>query len=245
MKISGITDYSTLFSSLNGSSSQTSNVFSMSSLLSEYNSIRNGSYAKLAKQYYAKTGSSDSTDAKTNSEAIKTTFKDTYDTKSGLTVAENKELISDVSTFRKSVSSIVNDDALADKKSEDVVSKVKSFVDGYNSVVENGGDSENSTILRNTLNMTTLTDRYSKQLENIGITINSDNTLSVDEDKLKAADVSSVKSLFSPTSSYSRQLDTMATNIASQAASDVYSQGGYTSSGQYKQTLESIYTTTI
>lgn len=244
MRVNGLNDYSTLFSSLNGAGAQTSNMFSMSSLFSEYNSIRNGSYAKLAKQYYSKVGNSDSTEsAVSKNDALKKTFTDKFDTKTGTAIAENKELISDVSKFRKSVSAITNDDTLTND--DKLTSKVKAFVDGYNSVIEGGGDSDNSTILRNTLNMTNTTSRYSKQLSSIGVSVNADNTLSVDEEKLKNADMNVVKSLFSPTASFSRQLDTMATNIASQAASDVFSQGGYTSNGAYKQTLESIYNTTI
>ena len=243
MRVNGLNDYSTLFSSLNGAGAQTSNMFSMTSLFSEYNSIRNGSYSKLAKQYYSKVGNDDSKNPVSKNDALKTTFTDKFDTKTGTSIAENKELISDVSKFRKSVSAITNDDTLTND--DKLTSKVKSFVEGYNSVIEGGGDSDNSTVLRNTLNMTNTTDRYSKQLSSIGISINADNTLSVDEEKLKVADMNTVKSLFSPTSSFSRQLDTMATNIASQAASDVFSQGGYTSNGAYKQTLESIYNTTI
>lgn len=261
MRVNGLNDYSTLFSSINGNSAgaQTGNMFSMSSLISEYNSIRNGSYSKLAKQYYAKVGSDDSSDKVSAKDTLKTTFSDKFDTKSELSIAENKSLISDVSKFRKSVSQLTNDDTLLNKKEvkdangnttesydyEKISGMLKSFADGYNSIIEKGGDSDNSTVLRNTLNMTNTVAKYQKQLESIGISVNSDNTLSFDSEKLQNADMNTVKSLFSPTSSFSRQLDTMATNVASQAASDVFSQGGYTSNGAYKQTLESIYNTTI
>ena len=58
-------------------------------------------------------------------------------------------------------------------------------------------------------------------------------------------DMNSAKYLFTSTSNFARQLDTASTNVASQAASEVYSLGGYTSTGAYKQTLETIYNTTI
>lgn len=239
---------STLFSSLNNNN-QASGTFGLSSLLSEYNSIKNGSYAKLAKQYYSKTSDS----KKTNDVTGK--FSGTADTE----IKQNKSLISDVSSFRKSLSSVQNDDTLFTKKAikdengqekedydfDKIYSKLNDFAKSYNSVIESGVESDNQTVLRNVLNMTNATDNNRKQLEAIGFKINSDNTLSVDKDAIKSGDMNTAKYMFSATSNYMRQIDAYATNVASQAASDVYSLGGYTSTGAYKQTLESIYNTTI
>ena len=91
-------DLSTLFSSLNNKSNDSTS--GLASILSEYNSIRNGSYLKLAKQYYAK-------DTTGKNSVLKDEFKDKSsmindDTK----ITENKSLISDVSKFRKSLSTV-------------------------------------------------------------------------------------------------------------------------------------------
>jgi len=261
-------DLSYLFSGLNSQSSQSSNAGGLSSLISEYNSIKNGSYAKLAKQYY----SSDTSGSKINPLSDK--FSDAEDTVTNKTqqltkesqIKQNKSLISDVASLRSSVSGIKNDDTLFTKSDtvgtdgatdynyDKINSKLEAFVKNYNSVIENGSESENQTVLRNVLNMTKQSDNYKTQLEAAGITINDDNTLSFDKDTLKNSLNSSgssnslentVKSLFSKTSNYMSQIDTLSTNVASQAASDVYSLGGYNSTGAYKQTLESIYNTSI
>lgn len=242
----------------------------MSSLIGEYNSIKNGSYAKLAKQYYGK-----DTKNSTASDAIKDSLNTVEGSvKNKTEIAQNKELISDVSSLRKSISSITNDDTLftkVDKKNESgetvsdynydkINSKISEFVKQYNETVEAGAESDNSTVLRNVLNMTNTTENYKQQLSQAGISINSDNTLSYDADALKTSintdakasgsksvftGIEAVNNLFGKNSNYMKQIDTMATNVASQAASDVYSLGGYTSTGAYKQTLESIYNTTI
>ena len=65
-------DYSYLFSSLNQS---TSGVNSASSLLSDYASIKNGSYGKLMKAYYAKDKTSGSSSKSSDTKADKTTIQ--------------------------------------------------------------------------------------------------------------------------------------------------------------------------
>lgn len=261
-------DMSALFSGLSNTP-QNTGVSGMASILSDYNSIKNGSYAKLAKQYYSK----DTKTSKTN--PLNDKFADAEGSVTNKTQAlnkdseikQNKELISDVASFRKSISGIKNDDTLFAKSAvnnadgkvttdydyEKIGSKLAGFVKGYNEVVENGADSDSQTVLRNVLNMTKTADSYKNQLATAGITINDDNTLSFNKETLKNSlnstdaknGVDAVKSLFSKTSNFMNQLDTLSTNVASQAASDVYSLGGYNSTGAYKQTLESIYNTTI
>ncbi len=245
---------STLFSSLNNNNSQTG-IGDLSNLLSEYNSIRNGSYAKLAKQYYNGTD-------KTSNKLFNGYEKEEASVgkiKDNEKITENKSLISDVSTFKKALSAVKNDDTLFEKKTitdekgdskedydyDKIYDKLSSFAKSYNAVLEAGGDSESQTVLRNTLSMTYTVDTSRKQLESIGFEIGSDNTLSISKDAMMKGNMDTAKYLFGGTSNFTRQLETLSTNVASQAASDVYSLGGYTSTGAYKQTLESIYNTAI
>ena len=242
---------STLFSSLNNNTQ--SGVGGLSSLLSEYNSIKNGSYAKLARQYYSK-------DPDAKKVSLNDDFKDSsVKIKNDSKISENKSLISDVSSFKKALSAVKSDDTLFEKKTvkdengnentdydyDKIYDKLSSFAKAYNSVIEAGGESDSDTVLRNTLSMTKAVDASKKSLTSIGFSVNSDNTLSISKDSLMKGDMSSAKYLFGGTSNFTRQLETLSTNVASQAASDVYSLGGYTSTGAYKQTLETIYNTTI
>lgn len=248
ISVNNSNDLSYLFSSLNNKNSMTSTVFGMSDLLSDYASIKNGSMAKLAKSYYTSDKQKDVTG----------TFNDT-DTDNS-TIKKDKTLISEAASLRSSISSLVNDDKIFNEKvtkkddagnetsdydRSTISKKINSFVKNYNSLVESGSEADDSTILRNVLNMTKATERQKGNLANVGITVNSDNTLSVDEDKLKTADVSALKSLFGKAGSYASTVDGLATNVASKAAQDVYSLGGYNSTGAYKQALENIYNTTV
>ena len=229
-------------------STQNNSSLDMSGMLSEYASIKNGSFARLAKQYYS--------DGKSASKDIAGKFSD--DTKA--TIKESKSMISDAGSLRSAISALSSDDKLftdkITKKDENgketesydydkIYKKVSSFVDSYNAMIKAGGDSDDTTILRNTLNMTKTTQRTMSMLQDAGFTINSDNTLSIDEDDLKAGDMQSLKSLFGSSSVYGKSIDAFATNIASQSAQNVYSLGGYNSDGAYKQALEGIYSTTV
>lgn len=246
------TGVSTLFQSLSSSNNSSSSVSDMSSLLADYASIKNGSYAKLAKQYYAKNSSS-------SSSASKELYGEfSSDTKADIT--SNKSTMSAAGSVRSAISSISSDDALftnkVTKKDENgketesldydkIYSKVSSFVKSYNSLIESAGESDDTTVLRNTLSITNSTDNNKTVLEKAGITVNADNTLSVDKDSIVNGDIDSLKSLFGQKSFYAKSVDTYATNIASQSAQNIYSLGGYTSTGAYKQALEGIYNTTV
>lgn len=243
---------SALFGNNNTNNDNGMNGILSGNLLADYASIKNGSYAKLAKQYYAK-----------NSDDKKTANNDLYGQFSDATkmdISDNKGIMSDAGSVRSSISGLSSDDKLFSdkitKKDENgnssetldydkIFKKVKSFVDGYNSLVESAGDSDNTTVLRNTLNMTNTTARNKANLEKAGITVNADNTLSVDADSIKNGDVNALKSLFGSTSSYGKQIDAYAMNVASEAAHNIYSLGGYNSQGAYKQALEGIYNTTV
>lgn len=73
---------------------------------------------------------------------------------------------------------------------------MKSFIDDYNDVVKEAGESNTKDVLRNASWMTGMTDKTSHLLSKIGITIGKGNKLELDEDELKKADISSLKRFY-------------------------------------------------
>ena len=68
----------------------------------------------------------------------------------------------------------------------DAVTKaVKSFVDDYNSVVEQAGNSETKNVLRNAAWMTSITEKAGNLLSKVRITVGKGNKLEFDENALK------------------------------------------------------------
>ncbi len=83
-----------------------------------------------------------------------------------------------------------------------ITKKVKSFIDDYNDVVKEAGESNTKDVLRNASWMTGMTDKTSHLLSKIGITIGKGNKLELDEDELKKADISSLKTVFTGYNSF-------------------------------------------
>ena len=215
-------DYSSTASLFNTSSSSSSD--SISSLFSDYAAIKNGSYSKLLKAYYSKVESSDS-DSDSSTVADKSTA----------TAAQS--LYSSLSALSA--------ETVTEENRSDISSEVKEMVEKYNDLIESAGDSDSSTVLQRTLWMTNTTDAYSDLLNDIGITVNSDNTLSFSEDTFATANLTTINDLFDSNSSWlSRTIDKSNTIYAAASAS-TDTTSGYTAAGQYMKSTSSMLDTLI
>lgn len=219
------TDYSYLFSNLSSSTSSSSGIFS-GSFLSDYASIKNGSYAKLMKAYYAETGSSDSV----SSLVKKTTGTTSDDAKSIAKVQTTTDALKD------SADELLESKAETTEELYDGVSK---FVSTYNAVIEAVDDVSNSSVVSRTTNMSNSTTASIKSLNAIGITMEEDGTLSLDKETFLKADVSSVKSLFTSNGSYGYRTSAYASLINYAADSAANATNTYTVSGTYSNYFSS------
>jgi len=233
------TGLSGLFSSSSGSNS-----FMNYSFISDYTSIRNGSYGKLLKAYYNKEGSGSSSKSNNASDKIfhkvadksLTTIKGDVDalktSANALVTKGNKSLF-----VEKDITTTAENGDKSTTKGYDtnaIMKAVKSFVSDYNRLLDSTSESDNSNILRKTLMMVQNTSSMSKSLEKVGITIGFDNKLSVDEDKLKSADITSVKNLFNGNSSFAYQTAQRAAMIGQDATRAATYANTYNKSAQYQ-----------
>ena len=180
--------------------------------LSDYASIKNGSYGKLMKSYYG-TGSASSvnlTGSKTSSTTAsgrKDVLEEILEAKKNPKVSKdtqksNAELTSGLSSLSSSVSALQSDKTYTDtangqSATDKVVSAMKDYVKNYNNVVKAAKGSTLSGKTAYVANMMSSTSRNADKLAEIGIGINSDGTIELNEGKLKAADISKVQDLFS------------------------------------------------
>jgi len=81
--------------------------------------------------------------------------------------------------------------------------------------------------------MISLTSAYEKQLEKIGITVNKDDTLSIDKDTFLEADMTKVKNLFNGTGSYGYNVGVKASMVDYYAQYEASKANTYGSSGYY------------
>lgn len=197
---------------------------------SDYASIKNGSYGKLMKSYYAeqkKPTASDKTDKTTNSKIKKEELSD----KTGLTQMKKE------ADGLKSASESLNKEDLWKKTDgtydmDKIVSAVKSFTSEYNDTLTQASKVNSKDIAQDTKYMSSMTNTMSKVLSKVGITVGNDGKLSVNEDEMKNANVSSIKSLFYGSGSYGSQIADRANEISKDAImnSSVYGNNGTLSS---------------
>lgn len=230
---------------------RTSNTSSSSNLLGEYMSIQNGSYKKLLNAYYAKVdkkgSSSDSSDSTKygNSKLSKTERVEYTTAKSdadALKASADELRAGGKNSLFQKVTKTVKDDKTGEEKKvtdydRDAIAKaVKGFVEDYNKVVDSASEPDSLVMLRRTMQMTSLTKANSSQLSRVGIKIGSNNQLSVDEEKLKKADINTLKTLFQGSSSYVAQVSKKAADISKIAEQELTAAKTYSGRGGYVPT---------
>ena len=170
---SGMADtYSTLLGGMGGSD----DAGGVSSLLGDYAAIKNGSYGKMMKSYYAKMKKQEAEES-----------GETKQTKAGK-VKDNASASAAASLY-KSASALtsLNYDDRSEENIGKITDSVSAFVKDYNSLMKNAGKSENSTVQKQAESLYNSYYSNYKLFAKVGITMNSDKTLSFDEDSMKKA----------------------------------------------------------
>lgn len=245
IQIPSKTNYSFLFSNLGGSSSSTA---ATSNFLADYASIKNGSYGKLMKAYYSETGKAKELVSKTNTKASTSTSKDSTEDlakiqKSTDALKESADALLSTGTksvfAQKDISTTDENGTETTKKGYDtnaIYKAVSNFVSDYNSVIKSTEGSNTNSIANRTNGLITATAANSKLLAKVGITVNSDFTLSLDEDTFKKADMNSAKSLFSGAGSYAYRSSAQASLINFAADTEASKANTYNYNGTYNNT---------
>ncbi len=236
----------TLFSSMNSSNSN-----SMSSMLGDYYSIKNGSYKKLLTAYYS-IDSEDGTGKKTskNSEDTLSKILNQNKNKSTSTAKDSAEVLVGIEEASKGLKDSANK-LLSKKDAEEVYNEknlynnVKAFVDGYNGVIDAAKDTNTSSISKNLDTMINQTKTNQKILAKIGIEVGDDNKLTLNKDKLMAADTDTVKSMLGSVGSYGYRVSASASMINFNAEYEASRANTYTASGTYSNNYNtgSLYDT--
>ena len=241
-------DTSYLFSSMNSSNSKsTSASGDLSNLFMDYAGIRNGSYGKLMKAYYGGNASSSVNQlasgkvsaSKDDSKTIASLQNNASSLKSA---ADELLATGDKSVFAlKDIEKTAEDGTKTTEKGYDtdaIFKAVSKFADSYNATLKSAVNSNNNSVLNTASNMVTSTVSNMKLLEKVGITIGSDNTLSIDEKAFKNADMKTVENLFNSKGSFAYGVQTRASYIEMYAKSDAAK-----ASGVYSQ--DAVFTSNI
>lgn len=243
-------DYSFLFQSLpTGNSGGLGNL----NFLSDYASIKNGSYGKLLKAYYAKdVGDNKAATSTTKNDKLTTsTAADSVKTLSEIEASSDKLKESADALIAKGKDSVFNEIDITSKDenghstttkgydTDAIYKKVEEFVKDYNSLLDKAGDSNTTKIQNKTLSLINVSASNENLLGKVGITINDDNTLSINEETFKKADMTTVKSLFNGNASYAYRVSAQASLIDFAASTESSKANTYTYNGSYGNTYSS------
>lgn len=236
---------STLFSSLGSSKSTGSGLFGIN--LSEYASIRSGSYGKLMRSYFSMDstkGTSKSDDSTKNMiEDLATTTSTSKDSTKTLAAIESdaKELTDSAKAlYTRSNNKVFTKDSGGSYDTDKIYKAVKRFADDYNSMLDTAGKSSTNRISRSVSSMKNETSYNEKPLKEIGITVDEKTgKLSVDETTFKSADTEKIKNLFNGTGSYAYSVATKAAMTESYAKSEAAKSNTYTKNGTYNYNYNS------
>lgn len=211
--------------------------------LTDYASIKNGSYKKLLKSYYAQQDA-DRLAQKGDSSQKLTLLKSAADSLKKSADALNDSSLWEKKKIKKKDEKTGEETEVEDYDWDAITKAVKSFVDDYNTLIEKAGDSNTKDVLRNTQWLTGIVESNSKLLEKIGISVlGKGNKLELDEEALRKADITTLKSLFTGYGSLTDKISGKAGKISSAAANKKGTT--YTSSGKYGDVVSELVSSKI
>lgn len=231
-------DYSYLFQSMTTSRG---NSLGNLNFLSDYASIKNGSYGKLMKAYYAKDAA----------DKAASTGKDTETKKKSIsTAADSAKTLSEIEkaadAMKESADSLLvkGSKSVFRKKNEkatvseeydtDAIYKaVSGFVTDYNDLLSKTSAASSKNLQSKADTLAAVTSANAKLLSRVGITVNSDSSLSLDEEVFKKSDMGMVKNLFGTTGAYGYKVSAQASMIDYTAAKESTKSNTYTANGTY------------
>lgn len=226
MKISARNDVSYLFSNMNSRNS--SGVSGISGLLTQYSSIKTGTYGKLLKSYYAQSNDKVSSVASKNESIKKDETVKAYNK-----VNTNADaLMKDIGTLSK-----IKDDATEDE----VYKAVNNYVKDYNSLVDSAKDVSSQSVYSRVSAIQSSSTVNAKDLAKIGISANDDGKLVLDKEKLASAGLKDVQSLFATRGSYGASVNLSAGMAASNAKYEASKTSLYNANGAYQSSTGSLY----
>lgn len=212
--------------------------------LTDYATIKSGSYRKLLKAYYAKnpdeTKKTQDTFKKdqvqTQKEKTKILAKVENSADEAKEAADALLVQGNKSVFTKVEKTDDKGNKTTEYDTDAIYKAVDRFVSSYNSMLERAENVSYNSITNAADTAVRYTKVNEKALEKIGIAIDSDSKLSLDKETFGKADMEQVKALFGKTGSYGYQISAKASMISFYAERAASQTVGYKDSGAYSYT---------
>lgn len=188
---------------MNDLSSLFGNSTGLSGMLGDYSAIRSGSYKKLMRSYYGQVSDSSGSKSsgRSNSTLEKVLEERRNPTVSKEVSAANSKLSTSIASYRNALGTLQSDSTYTDTENgssgrDKVKSALKSYVSAYNDSVTTAKKSTVTNMTSNVAGAMDATKENVDALKEIGITLNSDGTMSFNEKIYDAVELDTVKDIF-------------------------------------------------
>lgn len=152
---------------------------------------------------------------KYNRNAYKVSTRSDY-TKKELSYEDSRAL-------KRALQRLASFDFEEDENSDTIVSTIKAFAETYNNAISST-NSEDADTYRQNRQLKALSQKYGADLEDIGIRIKEDGSLSISENLLKSSSLKEIKKVFSKESDYMNKLKTIARRMYNTSYEEIYTQ---------------------
>ena len=152
---------------------------------------------------------------KYNRNAIKISTRSEY-SKTELSYEDSRAL-------KRAAAKLASFDYTEDENAGNILSTVQAFIKTYNYTIESS-DSDSSDTYRQNRQLKALSQKYEKELKDLGITIEKDGKLSVSDNILKSSTKKELRKVFSEDSDYVRNIRSIARRMNSTSYDEVYTQ---------------------
>lgn len=127
----------------------------------------------------------------------------------------------DSRALKRAASKLSSFDYTEEENGDNIVSTIQAFAETYNNALESS-DSKDTDTYRQNRQLKAITNKYSEDLEDLGITIEEDGKLTISENILKGSSFDEVKKVFSEESEYVKSIRRIAKRMHATSSAEIY-----------------------
>ncbi len=188
---------------------------SMSNVLNQWSDFRVSK--NLYKEYFAMQKAEDTSSSESYiQKLINGSTEKVYEDKLGSLSNAVSEAVSKLET------AFAEDEETGEIDYDAAYTAAESFVKSYNDFVSGIGSSGDSTVSNKDTFVANMTNAYTKRLENAGVSVGSDGTLSIDKEAFNSATASQLDKIFGKEDSFASFMGEQAKQLEAYAESDRY-----------------------
>ena len=150
---------------------------------------------------------------KENRNLAKTSIRPNYN--------ETERSYEDSRALKRAASKLSSFNYTEDENGDNLVGTIQAFAETYNNALESSSSKDADTYRQNR-QLKALSEKYGEELEDLGITIESDGKLSINETLLKKASFDEAKKVFSEESEYITNVKRIAKRMHATSTEEIY-----------------------